>query len=43
MELKDNGWGGWTGLIDLSQRRDRCQAVVNDVMNLRVSQNSDLF
>ena len=40
LELQDNGWGVWTGLINLSQHRDRWQAVVNDVMNLRVSQNA---
>ena len=35
MDLKEIGWGGvrW---IDLAEDRDRWQAVVNAVMNLRV-------
>jgi hypothetical protein len=38
MELQEVGWGGggmdW---IDMAQDRDRWRAVVNAVMNLRVS------
>jgi hypothetical protein len=35
MDLKDIGWDGmdWT---DLAQDRDKCRALVNTVMNLRV-------
>jgi hypothetical protein len=37
MDLREIGWGGggaeW---IHLAQDRDRCQAVMNAVMNLRV-------
>jgi hypothetical protein len=35
MDLRDIGWGG-VDWIYLAQDRDRWQAVVNEVMNLRV-------
>jgi hypothetical protein len=35
MNLKEEGWRGM-GWIELAQDRDRCQALVNVVMNLRV-------
>jgi hypothetical protein len=38
MDLKVVGWVGWgMGWIDLAQDMDRCRALVNSVMNLRVS------
>jgi hypothetical protein len=36
MDLREIGWGGGVELIHLAQDRDRCRAVVNAVMNLRV-------
>jgi hypothetical protein len=36
MDLREAGWGG-TDWIDLAQDRDRWRAVVNTLMNLRVS------
>jgi hypothetical protein len=30
-------WGGGVGWIHLAQDRDRCPALVNDVINLRIS------
>jgi hypothetical protein len=35
MDLRDIGWGG-TDWINLAQDRDKWQALVNTVMNLRV-------
>jgi hypothetical protein len=35
MDLREVGWGG-VDWIDLAQDRDRWQALVNEVMNLRV-------
>jgi hypothetical protein len=34
MDLQEVGWGSWTGY--LAQNRDRCWALLNAVMNLRV-------
>jgi hypothetical protein len=36
MDLREIGWGGMDW-IDLAQDRDQCRALVNTVMNLRVS------
>jgi hypothetical protein len=36
MDLREIGWGGGVEWIHLAQDRDRCWAVVNTVMNLRV-------
>jgi len=37
-------WGGWgIDRIYLAQDRDRCLALVNAVINLRVSLNTDNF
>jgi hypothetical protein len=35
MDLREVGWDGMD-LIDLAEDRDRCRALVNAVMNLRV-------
>ena len=35
MDVQEEGWGAWAGLIWLSHR-NRWQAVVNMVMNLQV-------
>jgi hypothetical protein len=37
MDHRAVGWGGGIDWIDLAQDRDRWQALVNAVMNLRVS------
>jgi hypothetical protein len=37
MNLREMGWVGDMDLIDLSRYRDRQRALVNAVMNLRVS------
>jgi hypothetical protein len=36
MDLREIGWGGMDW-IDFTQDRDQCRALVNMVMNLRVS------
>ena len=33
MDLQEVGWGAWTGV---GQYGDRCRALVNVVMNLRI-------
>jgi hypothetical protein len=40
MDLRSMGWMDW---IDPAQDRDQWRAVVNTVMNLRVSQNAGKF
>jgi hypothetical protein len=35
MNLREIGWGGWTGLI-LAQDRDQWRALANTIRNLRV-------
>jgi hypothetical protein len=41
MDIKEEGWDrDW---IDVAQDRERCRAVVNAVMNLRVPQNTGNF
>jgi hypothetical protein len=35
MELREIGWDG-VDWIDLAQDRDKCRALVNTIMNLRV-------
>jgi hypothetical protein len=35
MDLQEEGWGGMDW-IELGQDKDRCQALVNAVMNLRI-------
>jgi hypothetical protein len=37
MDLREIGWGGGLEWIQLAQDRDRWRAVVNTVMNLRIS------
>jgi hypothetical protein len=39
MDLREIGWNGMEW-IDLAQDRDQCRALVDTVMNLRVSQNA---
>jgi hypothetical protein len=40
MDIQDVGWGmDW---IELARDRDRWRALVNAVMNLRVSQNAGI-
>jgi hypothetical protein len=36
MDLKDTGWGGMDW-IDLARNREQWRALVNTIMNLRVS------
>jgi hypothetical protein len=42
IDLREIGWDG-TDWIDLSQDRDKWRALVNTMMNLRVSQNAGKF
>jgi hypothetical protein len=42
MDPREIGWGGMDW-IDLAQDRDQWRALVNTVMNLRVSQNVGKF
>jgi hypothetical protein len=42
MDLREIGWDGMDW-IDLAQDRDQWRALVNTVMNLRVSQNAGKF
>jgi hypothetical protein len=42
MDLREAGWGGMDW-IHLGQGRDHCRALVNTIMNLRVSQNVEKF
>jgi hypothetical protein len=42
MDLQKEGCGGMDW-IDLAQERDKCQALVNTVMNLWFSQNAGNF
>jgi hypothetical protein len=42
MDLREIGWGGMDW-IDLAQDMDQWRALVNTVMNLRVSQNVGKF
>jgi hypothetical protein len=42
MDLREIGWGGMD-LIDMAQNRDQWRALVNTIMNLRVSQNAGNF
>jgi hypothetical protein len=43
MDLRDMGWGGDVDWIRLAQDRDRWQAVVSAVINLRVLEPRSLF
>jgi hypothetical protein len=42
IDLREIGWGGMD-LIDLAQYRDQWRALVNTVLNLRVSKNVGKF
>jgi len=42
MDLQEVGWGGMEW-IKLALGKDRCRALVNAVMNLRVPQNAGNF
>jgi hypothetical protein len=42
MDLQDAEWRDMDW-IDLAQNRERCQALVNVVMNLRVPYNGGIF
>jgi hypothetical protein len=42
MDLRETGWDGMDW-IDLAQDRDQWRALVNTIMNLRVSKNARKF
>jgi hypothetical protein len=42
MDLREEGWEAMDW-IDLAQKRDRCWALVNAVMNLWVPENAGKF
>ena len=42
MNLQDVGWGGMDW-VALAQKRDRCQVLVNEVINRRFAQSAGYF